>query len=419
MIDFMAADKKIKIPIDRLRIGMYVDLELSWVNHPFLFSRFKLKSEKDLAAILHMGLTEISVVPQRSNKDSITAPAKPEVVTETPPEEDLWEEKKELQAKARKYRDRHKNIAEKYSKQTDQVKAICRDLKTQPANAIHHVEEVIDGLASEIENADQLLTNLVNLGSGEHNFYNHNINVTVLSLMLGLAAGFKGDALRQLAVGALLHDIGKIEIPPQVVNKIGKLTPPEQTLLRRHPSLGRLLTERVRNMPSMSRAVIEFHHEMMDGSGYPHGVGGERIPKQVRIVTIANLYDNLCNASDPAKSLTPKLALALMYKKYSKKLDPELVELFVRNMGVYPPGTVVQLNDDSIGLVVTANSAALLKPELLLYSADVPKESAMIINMVEQPDLEIVTVLKPGDYPSRIYEYLGIEQRLGYLVEGK
>lgn len=410
-------EKRITIPIQRLRIGMYIDLERSWIEHPFLFSRFKLTKDKDFAAIMQMGLTEITVIPQRSDKDSIKAPAKPEVITEKPPEDELWKEKKALQEKAKKYRDRHKNIAEKYCQQADQVKTICRDLKSQPANAIHNVEAVVDGLASEFENADQLLTNLVNLGSGEHSFYNHNINVTVLSLMLGLTAGFKGEALRQLAMGALLHDIGKIEIPPQVVHKIGKRTPAEETLLRRHTSLGRKLTERVKDMPSMSRAVIEFHHEMMDGSGYPHAVGGGRIPKQVRIVTIANVYDNLCNAADPAASLTPKLALALMYRKYSKKLDHELVELFVRNMGVYPPGTVVQLNDGSIGLVVTANSAALLRPELLLYSTDIPKESAIIINMQEHPDLEIVNVLKPGDYPDRIYEYLGIEQRLGYLVE--
>ncbi|MEH6469794.1 MAG: HD domain-containing phosphohydrolase [Halopseudomonas sp.] len=414
----MAEEKKIKIPIDRLRIGMYIDLELSWTKHPFLFSKFKLSNQKDLGIIKSLGLTEITVIPKLSDQAALTAPPEPAAVVEPSAlEEELRKDKQAHVDKAKEYRDRRKQAANKYREQAEQVRKISKDLKTQPANAIHNADEVVEGLAAEFETTGEMLTNLVNLGSGEHSFYNHNVNVTVLSLMLGSSAGIKGEALRQLAMGALLHDVGKIELPAQVTNKLGKLTPSEATLLRHHPSLGRKLTGRIRNLPSMAQAIIEFHHEMLDGSGYPHGIGGDRIPKQVRIVSIANIYDNLCNAQDPKASITPKVALAIMYKKYKDKLDGPLVEQFIRTMGVYPPGTVVQLNDDSIGLVVAGDSGAMLRPELLLYNPDIPKKDALIINLTEHPDLDITGVLKPGDYPSRIYEYLGIEERLGYFVE--
>lgn len=414
----MAISKTIKIPIDLLRIGMYVDLELSWTKHPFLFSRFKLSSEKDLGVIKALGLSEITVYPNRSDQAALHAPTVPESKPiDLPDADELWKEKQALIQKAKEYRERRQQVAKKYRQQSEQVRQIARELKSQPANAIHNADAVIEGLATTFEGTGDMLTNLVNLGSGEYSFYNHNVNVTVLSLMLGTAAGLKGEALRQLAMGALLHDIGKIELPSQIVSKSGKLTPSENTLLRQHPSLGRKLVGRIRDLPSVALAIIESHHEAMDGSGYPLGIGGQQIPKQVRIVSIANVYDKLCNAQNPADSITPKVALALMYKKFKNQLDGPLVELFIRTIGIYPPGSIVKLSDDSIGLVVAADSGAMLQPELLLYNPDIPMKDALIINLKDHTDLDIVAVLKPGDYPSRIYEYLGIEERLGYFVE--
>lgn len=410
--------KTIKIPINLLKIGMYVDLELSWTKHPFLFSRFKLNSEKDLAVIKTLGLNEITVYPNRSDQTALDAPSALESEPiDLPDEDELWKEKQALIQKAKEYRERRKQVSKKYRQQSEQVRQITRDLKSQPASAIHNADEVIEGLAATFESTGDMLTNLVNLGSGKYSAYHHNVNVTVLSLMLGSAAGLKGEVLRQLAMGALLHDVGKIELPSQVLSKSSKLTPSENTLLRQHPSLGRKLVGRIRDLPSMALAIIEYHHETMDGSGYPHGIGGDRIPKQVRIVSIANVYDNLCNAQNPADSITPKVALALMYMKLKNQLDGPLVELFIRTLGIYPPGSIVKLNDDSIGLVVAADSGAMLQPELLLYNPDIPVKDALIINLKDHPDLDIIAVLKPGDYPSRIYEYLGIEERLGYVVE--
>jgi HD-GYP domain-containing protein (c-di-GMP phosphodiesterase class II) len=201
-----------KLPVDRLVKGLFIDLELPWTKHPFLFSRFKIRSEQDIAAIKQLGLAEITVIPELSDFEMTdrlpSASLEEEQALET-----LWLDKQEHINRANHYRDRRFLVHQRYHQKASEVRKIAKELKIQPANAIHHADTVIDNLASEFENQGDLLTNLVNLGTGEHNFYNHSINVTILSLLVASTEGLRGDELRQVGIGALLHDIGKIEIP--------------------------------------------------------------------------------------------------------------------------------------------------------------------------------------------------------------
>jgi hypothetical protein len=155
----------------------------------------------------------------------------------------------------------------------------------------------------------------------------------------------------------------------------------------------------------------------MDGSGYPRGIEGRWISQMPRIVAIANIYDNLCNPGDPSRALTPRDAMAQLFQTYSGKLDKDLVSAFIKVMGVYPPGTVVQLNDDNIGLVVSVNPHYLLKPRVVLYNPDIPREQALMVDLIDRPDLEIKGALKPNEFPARILEYLGMPERLGYFYQ--
>lgn len=406
------------IPLDQLVIGLYVDLELGWSEHPFMFAQFKIKSNKDIAVIKSLGLKEVTILPERSDV----------AITEATPDEDLehenvlddmWQEKKDQIHKAELYREKRKRITRRYQQQAKKVRKITSQIKSQPANALHNVDEVVEDLASSFESNSDMLTNLVNLGSGDHSEYNHSVNVTMLSLMLGNAEGVTKDELQQLGMGALLHDMGKIEVPGSITMKKGPLTRPELKFLERHTTLGLKLAERVRELPKNVSDIIESHHEFLDGSGYPNQLLSTKISKLVRIVAITNVYDNLCNPPDPTKAVTPKTALAMMYSKYKDKLDRKLIETFIHILGVYPPGTVVQLNDDSIGLVIAADPKAMLQPEILLYNPDIPKEQAITVDLKDHEHLSIKDVLRPSEYPSRIYEYLGIEERLGYLIENR
>ena len=418
----MAASKKVKLSVDKLLVGFVVDLELPWTKHPFLFSKFKITSKADILIIKQLGLKEVTVFPDQSDielahqsqKESSSPAAESKELAD-----ERWKEKNAKLENADKYRKRRSSVAKKYNEQAAKVRKLTHELKTEPANAIRDAAGLVDGLASEFEEQGEILTNLVNLGAGAHTMYNHSINVTVLSLSLAATRGIQGDELRHLARGALLHDVGKVELPGPVLNKTTALNKAEQGVFMQHASLGRKLCELVEGMPQAVLKIIELHHEYLDGTGYPHRKKGSDIPELVKIVAVANTYDNLCNPRDPSKALTPKIALATMYSKFKDKLDNEIVQTFISTLGVFPPGSVVGLNDESIGLVVSVDPHDMLNPEVLLYNPEIPPLQALIINLKEHDDLKIVKVLKPGEYPKRVYEYLGIEERIGFMTSKK
>lgn len=417
-------NKAVKVSVDNLIPGLYVDLKLSWKDHPFLFGKFKIRSQQEIAVIKGLGLKTVTVYPGRSDIKMPQANSQ----ESDPPADDqddaaikdkLWEQKKAKVEKAGYYRLRRQRVYHRYSESAKRVKNFTNNLQTAPANAIRDAEEVIEDMASAFEKEDSVLMNLVNLSASDYSLYHHALNVTILSLSLGRALGFHQESLRQLGMGAILHDVGKIMVPGKVLHKKTPLTPSEQGILESHPILGSRLTQRVQSLSQATIEVIERHHEMRDGSGYPNHLKDDAVPVHAQIVAVANLYDNLCNPPNNQRAATPKEALAMLYAKYRNRFETYVVETFVRTMGIYPPGCVVRLSDDSLGLVVAIDPQALLQPTVLLYNPDIPRTEALMVNLIEHPELTVTSVLRPGEYPARIYDYLGIEERIGYFFEDR
>ena len=412
----MSKTKKIKLGVNKLVPGLYVDLELSWAQHPFLFRRFRIKSVDEIAVIKDLGLSEVTVFPDKS-KAEVPEPGEKREVVKAQNKDELWESKKQRIENAAKYRHSRHKTSKRYMEQIKRVKNLTNKLKSAPANAMRDAWQVIDEMAEAFDGDGHVMINLVNLADERFTVHHHSLNVSVLTLSLAKAMNIRSIELRQLGVGAILHDIGKVTLPTKVLMKQTPLNSSEQKLLDTHPALGGRLVQNAKDIPEEVQQIIEQHHEFLDGSGFPHGFQGEQISKLARIVAITNAYDNLCNPNDPKAALTPKAAMAVLYAKYKNKLDTEIVQRFIQTMGVYPPGTVVQLSDESIGLVIAVDHNALLLPKVLLYHPDVPRTEALHIDLKEHSDLKIVDALKPGSYPARIYEYLGIRERLGYFYE--
>ncbi len=418
----VAKPSKIKLPVDKLLIGLMVDIELSWTKHPFLFSKFKIQSNSEIAIIKKLGLTEVTVFPDQSDIQAGDSVERPAEVSEGESEELTevqWESKNTKLEAAEKYRTKRRAVDKKYKDQAMAVRNLTKDLKSSPANAIRDAIDLVDSMTGDFDNQNEVLTNLVNLGSGQHTLYNHSINVMVLSMSLANASEVKGNDFKLLARGALLHDVGKIEIPGQVINKKTALNRSEIEVFKQHAKLGRRLCELVDDPREEMLEVIELHHEYLDGSGYPNKYKEDKIPLFARIVAVANTYDNLCNPPNASRAMTPKIALATMYSKFKDKLDHSLVQKFISIMGIYPPGSVVSLNDESLGVVVSVDPKAMMTPEVLVYNPDIPPNKALILNLTEHPDLKIVRVLKPNQCPKRVFNYLGIQERLGYMTSSR
>lgn len=412
--------KEERIAIDQLRVGLYVRLD-TWMDHPFLFNAFKIRNDKQLAALRSLGLKDILYVPERSDAPPLPPPAVP-----APPapraEPDLevqalWLEK---QARREKVAARRAAVAQcerQFSKGMDTVKSLMRNLFARPQESVVQIRAVITEMVDSLLADKDVLVHVMSSKRADEGAYYHAMNVTVLALILGRAAELDETDLHDLGTGCLLHDIGKERIPSQILRKPGTLTNAERAFYEMHVEYGMEMALKLPELPRGAMEVIACHHEMLDGSGFPGKLSGDRIGRLARIAAIANIFDNLCNRINLADSMTPAEALAHLFKHYGGKLDGSLLKLFVRQMGVYPPGSVVQLNNDAIGIVVSVRPEQLLHPYILIYDPDVPKEEAVFFDLAEEPELTVERSLRPVDLPREVYDYLSPRSRVSYVLE--
>ncbi|WP_419778333.1 HD-GYP domain-containing protein [Maridesulfovibrio sp.] len=228
------------------------------------------------------------------------------------------------------------------------------------------VGEVIDSLTS---NEPAALT-LAFLKKYDEYTYTHSINVNLYSLLLGKALGLKRKELELLGIAAIFHDVGKGRVPNEVLNKPGKLTDDEYETMKSHSLKGLEVLRDVKGLDkSVLRGVVE-HHERFDGSGYPYGVKGNDIHPFGRIIAISDVYDALTSVRVYKKAVTPAKTLSQMYKWKGTDFDPAYLNRFVRVMGVYPPGTLVQLDDMRFAIVLETNEDKPRHPKVKILFND-------------------------------------------------
>lgn len=170
-------------------------------------------------------------------------------------------------------------------------------------------------------------------------------------------------------------------------------------------------------MNSGVRAIIGQHHEAADGSGFPEGRAGSQINPLARMVSIADRYDTLCNPARLADAVTPAEALSTMYSRESRRFDAAMLAVFIRELGVYPPGSFVQLSNGSIAMVIAATAGNSLKPTVLVYEPGVPRREALVINLTDALEVKIDHVLKPAALTQNVLEYLNPRMRLSYYAQ--
>jgi putative nucleotidyltransferase with HDIG domain len=244
----------------------------------------------------------------------------------------------------------------------------------------------------------------------------HSLNVAVISMLMGRVFGFSASEMLDLGLGALLHDMGKLELPDRVRFADAHAAPADQALYREHVARGVALGKRMGLAPG-ALLVVAQHHEMADGSGFPQELNVDRMTAAARIVALVNRYDNLCEPALPAHALTPHEALSLIFAQTRSKFDASMLNAFIRMMGVYPPGSVVQLTDDRLALVTQVNSMRPLKPRVLLFDPAVPAQDALHVNLEQHADLGIRRSLRPQQLHHDALRYLAPRHRVVYFFE--
>ncbi len=411
-----------KISPAQLRVGLHIRLD-GWMEHPFLFSSFKIRNEKQLKALQSLGLETLWWLPDRSDATPLPPPALDEPAPQSTPAVDpeveaMWREKKARRENLARQREAYGRCEKQFNASVGRVKSLLRNLFARPQETLEQAREVVAELVDSLLAEKDVLLHLMSAKSGDEGAYYHALNVTMLALMLGREAGLSVAEMRALGLGALLHDMGKERVPSQILLKKTPWTAAERTFYQQHVVYGVEMALKLPDLPPGALEVIAQHHETLDGGGFPNKLTANRIGRLGRIVAIANTYDDYCNRLNPAEAMTPAEALARMFKREREKFDAEFLQHFIRCLGVYPPGSIVQLSNDAIGLVVNVNAGKLLHPTLLLYDATVPKEEALMLDLDDEPDLSVARTLHPSSLTREIHEYLSPRSRISYYPEG-
>lgn len=412
------------ISVEQLRPGIFVCLDLGWMEHPFSVSNFKIKSFEQIKTIKGLNLKRVRYDPAKSDTQPLPMPrqtaapaaagAQP-VVQETNP---AIEAKRQLMERLAQQREAIARVEKQFINAGNIVRNIARNIFSRPQETIKDAADLVQQMAeSMLEDMDVTL-HVMGDKIGSEEVYFHSLNVTVLCLMLGREMKLPQDQLKILGMAALFHDIGKTQVPDKITRKLDPLTKPEQSFLQQHCQFGADIAKKAGLPPEVIEIILQ-HHELYDGSGYPQRLRGEQISKLASILCIVNTYDNLCNNINVALSLTPHEALSLMFAQQRSKYDTVPLGIFIRCMGVYPPGTVVKLSNDALAMVSMVNLARPLKPIVVVYDPQVPKEQAIMLDLDKETDLNISKAIRPGLLPRNVYEYLSPRNRVSYYFDSQ
>ncbi|EEX66170.1 HD-GYP domain-containing protein [Vibrio metoecus] len=413
----------IKITVDRLQPGLYVRLPVKWNEHPFLFNSFKIKSQDQIQLIKHLGIQHVFLNPSLSDAQPL-----PPNLEENAPEavqpsvdgeaEKLWQEKQNRIEKLNAYRRRVQTCEKEFERSLARMRAVVNKIRNRPLDAVGEATQLVDDIVDQLLSDDNVTLHLMNSKSEFEDIYFHSLNVSVIAMMIGKARGFPAEKIKELAFSALFHDIGKVRVPTAIVRKKTPLTDPEENYLRLHTKYGIELANNIDAFPESAKRVIEQHHELRDGSGYPLGMKGDDIDELAQIVAVANAFDNLCHPNIPSEQKIPYVALSYLFKNCKHLYHAENLGILVKFMGVFPPGTVVQLSNDMVGLVISVNAGNLLYPNVLIYDPSVPRSQAPIIDLADR-DLKIVNAILPNKLPDKVRDYLNPRSRISYFFDNE
>jgi HD-GYP domain-containing protein (c-di-GMP phosphodiesterase class II) len=416
---------------EQVRVGVHVRIPLAWSQHAFLTSSFVVSNEQQVREILAMGVEVLCdtrkcrVPPMPLVEIPAPDPAREaELATLRAEQEARMAVRRERQAAMEAMRSRLDKVQKSFQQAAEQTAAAMHLLGARPKESL----KTILGVAGESTNAlladtDSTILMVMDKGASQGEVA-HAISVMTLSLLLGKRLGIPAAVLREIGAGALLHDIGLASLNHSLVRN-PKRNRFEEASYQTHCVRGHRELQAIGFVvpPEILNIALQ-HHEHYDGTGYPNRLSGTAICQGARIVALADRFDELTNPPEPSGALSPFEALAQMWTRERSHFDEMLLQHFIRSMGIYPPGTLVQLSDGRVAIVVAAAPAeARLCPQVLLYDAGTPRSEGIILDLA-RPDphdpepLRIEKALRTQDLGTRELDYLLPRRRMSWLRAG-
>lgn len=350
--------EQVKVPVGELAIGMFVSaLDRPWEETPFLFQGFEIKEESDIDAIAqHCRYVYIDSQRTRVLRPSYGTPGGSGSYFRHPPAPRTTAFAKELEV-----------AVTARAKTSSLIKSFMDDIKFGRSIDVQLARSAVSECVASVTRNPEAMMFLAQIRHKDEYTSEHSFDVCVYAIVLGRQIGMQPNELENLGTSGLLHDMGKVSIPPEVLLKKGQLTDEEFALMKKHTLFGRDILMSSRNLFSGAVDVAYAHHENMDGSGYPRGLQGHQLSQNTRIVAVADRYDAITSERVYQKGRTHMEAITLLNKAASKQhLDNSLTVGFVSALGVFPAGSIVELTSGEIAIVLSQNPQHRLRPQILV-----------------------------------------------------
>ncbi len=312
--------------------------------------------------------------------------------------------------------DRRRIVKKTYFNAVSFTKGIITKLKSGEKVSLKKAKRVIESMVNLILEEEQLLLGMTAIKDYDEYTYHHSVNVSILSIAIGQKIGLHRKALTELGIVALFHDIGKMEIPKEVLNKPTAFTEEEWKLIKRHPYWGMLTILKIKGLDEISirSAIVAFEHHMhMNYTGYPKIKTQLPLDFYTKIVSIADQYDAMTSSRVYSRvPLQPDRALSILMERAGTQIDPVLFKFFVNMVGVYPVGSLVLLDTKEMGLVYECNPVYADRPRvMIIIDSSGKKIEGKVVDLSEKDEhgrykRSIVKTLDPNKYRINLSEYL-------------
>jgi len=415
-------NKKIKVSLEYLSQGMYVvELDRPWLDSPFLFQGFIINNDdlleevKDVCEYVYVDM-ELSD-PNIHGQLQVLANRPVSTYIDTPPKKTTHRSDAE---EHKNYIQRLQQSRASFDKTTQYINKALEDVRLGNSIDTNQAKQLVSELADQVISSSHALVWLTFLKQRDEYTANHCINVCILALSFGRCLEFDKQQLNDVGLGGLLHDVGKMKIPDVILNKPGKLTPDEFEIMKQHPDLGFQLLKNEKDMPLGVLDSVLHHHERKNAHGYPDKLSGHDIPLLTQVISIVDVYDAVTSDRCYHDGLSPYEALNNIYKWAEKDFDKPLVESFIKCLGIYPIGSLVELDNGLVGVVISASKKARLRPMIMLVldKNKRPFKQRKILNLAN-PNwkkgphaTEISNILDPNSYDINIRQIIEDESKV-------
>jgi HD-GYP domain-containing protein (c-di-GMP phosphodiesterase class II) len=416
---------KILIPVDQLKLGMYItELDRPWVETSFLFQGFEVSTEQELRAVrdicnhVYIDTTKRRQIVDRERANNIRPDMKVKKPV-SPPEKRILVVEKPLETLD--YGIPPKKLSQ-FEKEITRAEAVYDNAETVVSDFMKTVENgggidsvmakqaVATCVQSILHSPDTMLW-LSQLRKKDEYTAQHSLNVSILSIVLGRHINLSTTELNTLGLCGMMHDVGKLLIPPEILHKSSPLDEEEIRIMKTHTRLGYNLLKSSPNMSSSAAVVALTHHEQLDGRGYPRRLQESGISNFTKIVSIANAYDVMTN-DHHQRGKTHLEATHILTNLAGTHYDPTLVVKFIESIGVYPPGSLVEMTNGSVAMVLEVHEKAKLRPKVVIILDEeknpVPEKIIDLSTMVQDSRGHIYTIkniIKAKDWNLDVSKY--------------